>query len=94
MKRSMAATKGIRLNPILREEFEQFCRAHLLDERAVIEAWLLRFLEAPDDERQQVAKRYMKWHEERTGEKAAVRPDTLTRKGQVSRTSRRRHSEG
>ena len=57
----MAATKGIRLHPELRAEFEQFCRDHLLDERAVIEAWLLRFLEASAAERQDAAKRYGLW---------------------------------
>ena len=57
----MPSTKGIRLNASLRKQFEDFCRVHLLDERAVIEAWLVRFLEASDEERKLTAKRYADW---------------------------------
>lgn len=57
----MSPTKGIRLDPKLREEFERHCRDHLLDERSVIEAWLLRFLEASVTEREAAAKRYQQW---------------------------------
>lgn len=57
----MPSTKGIRLHTELRERFESTCAANLLDERAVIEAWLLRFLEASDAEKQQAATRYMQW---------------------------------
>lgn len=67
----MAATKGIRLNTALRSRFEAFCRSHLLDERAVIEAWLLRFLEATDHERQQVAEAYAKWIANHSGTQVA-----------------------
>lgn len=57
----MPTTKGFRLDQELRESFERFCRDHLLDERAVVEAWLLRFLEAGDQERHAAAKRYSEW---------------------------------
>lgn len=57
----MAGQKNFRLNDELREEFERYCRDHLLDERAVVEAWLLRFLEAGDQERQVAAARYSQW---------------------------------
>lgn len=57
----MATTKGLRLDEELRSRFERYCREHLLDERAVVEAWLLRFLEAVDQERQSTAKRYAEW---------------------------------
>jgi len=60
----MAATKGIRLNESIRKEFEDFCRDNLLDERAVIEAWLVRFLEASNEERRHVAMRYVAWLDE------------------------------
>ncbi len=61
----MPAPKGFRLNEELRKAFEEFCRANLLDERAVIEAWLLRLLEATEDERKAVAERYAHWTAER-----------------------------
>lgn len=61
----MPATKGIRLDEELRASFEEYCRAHLLDERAVIEAWLLRFLEAKDEDRRAAAERYTQWSNER-----------------------------
>lgn len=57
----MAATKGIRLHSELRKKFEEHCRANLLDERAVIEAWLLQFLEASESARQHAAARYGHW---------------------------------
>lgn len=61
----MPSVKGFRLNDELRASFEEYCRAHLLDERAVIEAWLLRFLEAKDEDRRAVAERYTQWSNER-----------------------------
>lgn len=57
----MPAPKNFRLNEDLRRLFEDACRENLLDERAVAEAWLLRFLEAGNEERTKVAKRYAEW---------------------------------
>lgn len=54
-------TKGLRLHPRLREEFETFCRQNLLDERSVIEAWMLAFLAASEPQRREVAQRYDNW---------------------------------
>jgi len=85
----MAATKGIRLNAVLRKQFERFCRDQLLDERAVIEAWLLRFLEASEAERKEAATRYVAWYEEFAGERSAVHPETIMRKGPGPSRSRR-----
>lgn len=62
----MATTKGIRLHAELRRQFEEHCRANLLDERAVIEAWLLQFLEATAESRQQAAARYSEWLDEQS----------------------------
>lgn len=70
----MPTTKGIRLDEDLRQAFEQHCRAHLLDERAVIEAWLLRFLEASEEERVAAAKRYAEWRAMRDGSPNASKP--------------------
>ncbi len=70
----MPTTKGIRLDEELREAFEQHCRTHLLDERAVIEAWLLRFLEASDEDRLAAAKRYAEWRAKRDDASDAVKP--------------------
>jgi len=44
--------------------FESYCREHLLDERAVMEASLLRFLEGSEQERRAIAGRYMQWQTE------------------------------
>jgi hypothetical protein len=57
----MPAAKTLRLNEQLRKLFEEHCRNHLLDERSVVEAWLLRFLEASEDERRDTAARYAEW---------------------------------
>jgi hypothetical protein len=54
-------TKGLRLHPRLRDEFETFCRQNLLDERSVIEAWMLAFLQAGEQQRREVAQRYDQW---------------------------------
>jgi hypothetical protein len=72
----MPAPKNFRLNGELREWFERHCRENLLDERAVVEAWLLRSLETTPEERQAVAKRYSDWLEERerpSGDKPSAR---------------------
>ena len=47
----IAKPKALCLNNTLREEFEQFCRANLMNERSVVEALLLHYLnyEAADD---------------------------------------------
>jgi hypothetical protein len=65
----MPRQKNFRLNDELRTQFERHCRGHLLDERAVVEAWLLRFLESSDQERQATAKRYTEWLSKRKKEK-------------------------
>jgi hypothetical protein len=57
----MPRQKNFRLNDELRSRFERHCREHLLDERAVVEAWLLFFLESSDQERESTAKRYAEW---------------------------------
>ena len=54
-------TKGLRLHPRLRQEFETHCRLNLLDERSVIEAWMLAFLQASELKRREVAHSYDEW---------------------------------
>jgi hypothetical protein len=51
----MPAPKNFRLDEELRAWFERHCREQLLDERSVVEAWLLRFLEASEADRQAAA---------------------------------------
>jgi hypothetical protein len=84
----MASTKGIRLNEAIRKEFEDYCRVNLLDERAVIEAWLLRFLEASEEERKRAAARYTQWHEHKG------KPDTTAEKKPVPSKRGSRASAG
>ncbi|MCE9554587.1 MAG: hypothetical protein K8T91_14615 [Planctomycetes bacterium] len=69
----MAAIKGFRMNEELRARFEAACRENLYDERSVVEAWLLRFLDASQDERQRTAKRYSEWVGERKAAPAKPR---------------------
>lgn len=72
MRRDGAAPpKNFRLHQDLRTQFEAFCREHLLDERSVVEAWILRFLETSDAERQGVAKRYAEWVSEQQSKAGA-----------------------
>ncbi|HZK82446.1 MAG TPA: hypothetical protein VFC46_15295, partial [Humisphaera sp.] len=61
----MPTQKNFRLNHELRARFEKLCRENLLDERSVVEAWLLQFLEGTTEQRQVVAKRYSDWIAER-----------------------------
>jgi len=62
MRRKTAApAKNVRMNEALREWFEGFCRDHALDQRLVIEAWILGFLEATDEERLRMVRRYNEW---------------------------------
>ena len=57
----MPASKNFRLNDELRKQFEKVCRENLFDERSVVEAWILQFIDAGTDRRQAVAKRYAEW---------------------------------
>jgi hypothetical protein len=57
----MSTVKGFRMDEQLREQFERYCREHLLAERSVIEACVLRFLETDEAERRAIAKRYADW---------------------------------
>lgn len=62
-----STTKGLRLHPEIRDWFETFCAERLMDERSVMEAALLVFLEANDQERRAMALRHRQWLEERGG---------------------------
>ena len=62
-----STTKGLRLHPELRDWFETFCAERLMDERSVMEAALLVFLEAGEDQRRAMALRHRQWLEDRGG---------------------------
>lgn len=65
----MPAPKNFRLHDELRARFEKVCGENLFDERSVVEAWLLQFLEADQERRQMAAKRYADWLAERQNSK-------------------------
>ena len=83
----MPGQKNFRLNDELRAWFERHCREHLLDERSVVEAWLLRFLEAPESERQTTAKRYAEWRAMQEPAGATTKPITTSKRAQQRRRS-------
>ncbi len=62
-----STTKGLRLHPQIRDWFEGFCAERLMDERSVMEAALLTFLEAGEEERRRMALRHRAWLDERGG---------------------------
>lgn len=82
----MAKLKAFRLHDALRENLETHCRRHLMDERAVVEAWILRFLEASTEERQAAADRYLEWlseQEQQHNAEPAATGDMTRRRGRV-----------
>lgn len=58
---TMTTQKNFRFNKILLERFEKYCADNLLDERSVVEACMLGFLEATDSHRQELAKKFTAW---------------------------------
>ena len=62
-----SSTKGLRIHPDIRDLFEQFCADRLLEERSVMEAALLAFIEADEAQRLKMARRQREWLEQRGG---------------------------